>query len=189
VVELLKEITTPFKPELIESLRCGEDLLISGFAFTMRDASLSRTSKLLSEGMPLPFDLDCSLIFYAGPTPPTRDKPFGAIGPTTSARLDGYLEMLFKLGVAATLGKGPRTAEAVLLHSEYMRVYFAAVGGLGALYARHVRSHEIVAFPELGCEAVSRVELDRFPALVAIDSEGRDFFQKEYRTWSGSFSD
>lgn len=180
----LREIKTPFEPGLIELLTAGEEVAISGFAYTLRDASLKKIREYVNDGISLPFDLEGALVFYAGPTPSVKGRPFGAIGPTTSSRMDGYLEMLFKLGVAATLGKGTRGAGAGEIHKKYKKVYFAAVGGLGAFFAERVSSLAVIAWQELGCEAVFSVELNRFPALVAIDSKGNDFLRKEYTIWA-----
>ncbi len=179
----MREIKASFEPGVIEDLTAGEEIALSIPAFTLRDATLKRVQECLDHGISLPFDLEGALVFYAGPTPGVKGKPFGAIGPTTSSRMDGYLEMLFKLGVVATLGKGPRTAEAIEIHKKYKRVYFAATGGLGAFYAERVTSLDIIAWPDLGCEAVFLVKLHRFPVLVAIDSKGNDFFQQEYSMW------
>lgn len=180
----MTKLSLPPDPKDLLSLSAGEELSLSGEALTMRDAALRRIRTLVDAGGELPFDVGGQLIFYAGPCPPGAGRPCAAIGPTTSGRMDHFLEMLFQLGVRATLGKGPRSEEARALHERYGTVYLAAVGGIGALLAGNVESLEPVAWEELGPEAVNRVKLKEFPAVVAIDSTGRDFMSEQYALYS-----
>ena len=179
----MKELRLPPDPEALRSLTAGEEVLLSGPVLTMRDAALARLERLVREGHKPPFDLTGQVVFYAGPTPPAAGRPAGAIGPTTSARMDHMLELLLKAGAVATLGKGPRSADAVALHEPYGHVYFAAVGGVAALYGDMVDDIEPVAWEELGPEAVYRVTLSNFPAIVAIDASGRDHFSSQYASY------
>jgi len=178
----LKRLELPPEEGALRALTAGDDVELFGDALTMRDAALERLAALIEAGEQPPFDLAGQLVFYAGPAPPTADRPTGAIGPTTSARMDRYLHMLFELGVRATLGKGPRSEEVRQLHKDYGAVYLAAVGGVGALFATRVESLEVLAWDDLGPEAVHRVSLFGLPAVVAIDAGGADHLDAQYRT-------
>ncbi len=177
---MMKELTLPPDTDELRALEAGDDVLLSGQVLTMRDAALGRLQALLDEGERPPFALSGQLVFHAGPTPPAAGRPTGAIGPTTSARMDHFLEMLFDLGVVATIGKGPRSDESAALHATHGAVYFAAIGGLSALYGGMVEAVEPVCWEDLGPEAVRRVTLRGFPCLVAIDAFGREFFASRY---------
>lgn len=171
------ELELPMDPARAGELNAGDELLLCGGVLTMRDAALRRLEDLLRSGGEAPFGLEGQVVFHAGPTPPAAGRATGAVGPTTSARMDRYLEMLFGLGVTGTLGKGPRSEEAARLHEAFGTVYFAAVGGLGALYGGMVEEVQPVAWEDLGPEAVCRLTLSGFPALVAIDGRGRDYLE------------
>jgi tartrate/fumarate subfamily iron-sulfur-dependent hydro-lyase beta chain len=178
----LKRLALPPEQSALLSLRAGDEVELWGDAVTMRDAALKRLEEILASGGKPPFEISGQLIFHAGPTPPAAGRPAGAIGPTTSARMDRFLRMLFEQGVRATLGKGPRSDEARALHEARGAVYFAAAGGLGALYGGMVESMEPIAWEDLGPEAVYRVRLTGMPAFVAIDSHGEDHLAKQYET-------
>ncbi|MFH1150612.1 MAG: FumA C-terminus/TtdB family hydratase beta subunit [Actinomycetota bacterium] len=184
----MKKLSLPPDRETLRSLEAGDEVLLSGPALTMRDAALARLSSLAESGEKPPFEVTGQLIFHAGPAPPSAGRPAGAIGPTTSSRMDRYLETLFELGVPATLGKGPRSRETLELHERHGAVYFTTIGGIGALLAGHVTGLEVVAWEELGPEAVFRAVLDELPALVAIDSRGRDHLAKQYRKYRSTGS-
>ncbi len=173
-----KEIRLPEESEKLRELAAGEEVLLSGTVLTMRDAALKRLASLLARGEKPPFELAGRVVFHSGPTPAAAGRPAGAVGPTTSARMDPFLPMLFDLGVVATIGKGPRGPEAASCHASGRGVYLAAVGGLGALYGGLVDSIRPVAWPDLGPEAVQELGLERFPVLVAIDSSGNDHFPR-----------
>jgi len=161
----------------IEDLRAGDELLYSGEFLLMRDAAQKRFKKMLDEGKELPISLDGIIIFYAGPAKPTKDS-FGAIGPTTSSRMDSFLEMLYLKGVLATVGKGKRSLQAVSLCKKYKRVYFLAPSGAAAALAGRISGMTVVAFDDLGTEAIFRVSVKDFPLYVAIDCLGNDVFIK-----------
>lgn len=179
----MKELLLPPEATALRLLAAGEEVLLNGSVLTMRDAALGRLEALVLEGKEPPFELAGQVVFHAGPTPPAAGRPAGAVGPTTSARMDSFLDLLFGLGVSATLGKGPRSEEARALHEHAGSVYFAAVGGLGALYGGMVEAMEPVAWEDLGPEAVYRVTLKRFPAVVAIDSSGREYFSSLHESY------
>lgn len=176
----MKELRLPSRADTLSSLEAGDEVLISGDVLTMRDATLVRAQAMVDEGRELPFDLKGQLVFHAGPSPAAVGRPIGSIGPTTSKRMDQFLPMLFDLGVVATLGKGPRSERAVDLHRRYVAVYLAAVGGVAAVMGGMVTASVTIAWEDLGPEAVYRVMLKEFPAVVAIDSTGRDYLSEQY---------
>jgi fumarate hydratase subunit beta len=177
-----RRIQLPADDASLLELAAGERVELFGDALTMRDAALKRLEALLEAGQEPPFQLAGQLVFHAGPAPAGAGRATAAIGPTTSARMDRYLEMLFELGCHATLGKGPRSAEAASLHKKYGAVYFAAVGGLGALFGGLVEELEPVAWEELGAEAVHRVRMNGLPAIVAVDARGEDYLAGQYES-------
>lgn len=160
------------------ALRAGEPLLLSGVIFAARDAAHARFDAMLDRGEPLPFDLRDSVIYYAGPTDAPPGKIIGSIGPTTAGRMDMFAPRLYRLGLCATIGKGVRSPGVVETIQETGGLYLCAVGGAGALLASCVRSVEVVAFPELGCEAVRRLEVEDMPLLTAVDSFGGNIFDR-----------
>lgn len=159
------------------SLRAGDRVFLSGEVFTARDAAHKRFFELLDRGEALPFDVTGAVIYYAGPTPAPENMPIGSCGPTTSCRMDGFTPRLLDLGLGGIVGKGGRSAavrDAIIRNGS---VYLCAVGGAGALAAKCVRSCEVVAFAELGCESVKRLVLERFPLTVGIDCVGGSLFK------------
>ena len=176
----MKKLALPPDLEELRSLEPGRGVLLNGPALTMRDAALGRLASLVDAGESPGFALAGELVFYAGPSPAAAGRPCGAIGPTTSARMDPFLQLLFELGVRVTLGKGPRSPEAVALHRKYGAVYLAAVGGIAALHGGKVYSIEPIAWEDLGPEAVSRIVFEQFPATVAVDARGTDFLASRY---------
>jgi len=176
----LKDLILPPEAEALRSLAAGDEVLLTGDALTMRDAALGRLQGLVTEGLEPPFEMEGQLVFYSGPCPPAAGRPCGAIGPTTSARMDPFMGTLLERGVRATLGKGPRSEETRLLHQRFGAVYFVTVGGIAALLGGRVEKIEPVAWGDLGPEAVYRVRLSGFPAVVAIDSTGRDFLAEQH---------
>jgi len=179
----LKKLEIPLDMDAPGDLRAGEDVLLYGYALTMRDAVLGRLEALVDAGEKPPFEVCGQLIFHAAPTPPAAGRATGAIGPTTSTRMDRFLGMLFELGVRATLGKGRRSEDARLLHEAYGAVYFASPGGIAALFGGMVESMTQVAWEDLGPEVVYRVKLAGLPALVAIDARGEDHLAKQYKIY------
>lgn len=181
----MKVLNLPPDDKELRTLAAGEELLLVGRALTLRDAAHGRLADLVNRGEKPPFDLAGELVFYAGPSPAAAGRPVGAIGPTTSARMDRFLELTFELGVRVTLGKGPRARQVKELHERYGAVYLAAVGGVAALLGGLVEDIEPVAWEDLGPEAVYRVILRDFPAVVAIDASGRDFLSERYLHYGG----
>ena len=158
------------------SLRAGQRILLSGTVYTARDAAHKRLMALLDEGAPLPFPLADGVIYYCGSTPAPQGLPIGACGPTTSSRMDPYTPRLYDLGLCATIGKGERDAATCAAICRNGGVYLCAIGGAGALIARHVRGAEVIAFADLGCEAVKRLEIEDLPLFVAEDCHGGSIF-------------
>jgi fumarate hydratase subunit beta len=165
--------------EWAHSLRVGMKVLLSGTVYTARDAAHKRFIDLINSGESLPFPLDGAVIYYAGPTPPKPGKPIGSCGPTTSGRMDSFAPTLLDRGLAAMIGKGERNAAVREAIKENGAVYFAAIGGAGALAAASISSSEVIAFPELGCESVKRLTFKDFPLIVAIDSHGGDIYDRK----------
>lgn len=172
-----KRITTPLSDELVRSLRAGDNVLISGTIYTGRDAAHKRLVDLLRAGQPLPFDLKGQIIYYVGPSPAKPGQVIGSAGPTTSGRMDAYTPVLHQHGLKATIGKGSRNAEVIEAMKRHGAVYLAAVGGAAALIARSIKGAEVVAYPELGPEAIRRLEVEDFPAVVVNDVEGNDLYK------------
>lgn len=178
-------IDLPVSRETLATLRAGEEVRLFGPVFTVRDAGHERLlSAALERDGVLPFDLAGQTLFYAGPTPPAAGRPIGSVGPTTAKRMDFATPELLRAGIVATIGKGARSEEVRSVHAETGSVYFAPVGGAAALLARHVIAAEPIAWPELGTEALVRLELTDFPAFVAIDAAGRDIYAEAPRAWS-----
>lgn len=173
------ELTTEGLRSAIPELSVGDRVYLSGTVYTSRDAAHKELFRLLDEGSELPFPLRDAVIYYAGPTTGHGGMPVGSCGPTTSARMDGFAPRLYRLGVAATIGKGERDEGVKQAIRETGSVYLCAVGGAGALIARHITSAEEIAFPELGCESVKRLTVDHLPLIVAVDAAGRDIFQRD----------
>jgi tartrate/fumarate subfamily iron-sulfur-dependent hydro-lyase beta chain len=178
-------ITLPRDVGMMRGLPAGTAVSLSGPVFTARDATHARlVAELEREGV-LPHGLAGQVLFYAGPTPARAGgRPVGAVGPTTSRRMDAWTPRLLSAGIAATLGKGPRGDDVRRACAEHGAVYLTAVGGAAALLGQRVVSAEIVAYPELGTEALRRLELLDFPAWIAIDAQGRDLFAEARRAWS-----
>ncbi len=179
----MREITAPLTDETARSLRAGEQVLLSGTVYTARDAAHLRMLDCLREGRELPFDVRGQVIYYAGPTPTPAGRAVGAIGPTTSVRMDGATPTLLREGLKGMIGKGQRSAAVVEAMRECGAVYFAAVGGAAALMARCVTACEVIAWDDLGAESVKRLTLDRLPLVVAIDCEGRSAFEDGQRAY------
>ena len=167
-----KPIAAPLAPEVASSLRAGELVALSGTLLTARDAAHQRLIAAVEAGEPLPFDLEGQVIYYCGPTPARPGRPIGSAGPTTACRMDRFAPALYRLGLRGTIGKGGRGPEVRQVLQECGAVYFAALGGAGALLARCVRSAEVVAYEDLGPEAIRRLTVEDFPAIVAYDSRG-----------------
>ncbi len=172
-------ISTDNLKNLSMTLKAGDRVLLSGTVYTMRDAAHKKITELLNSNSPLPFNLSGSVIYYAGPTPTPNGLAIGSCGPTTSSRMDVFTPRLLDLGVAAMIGKGPRSADVCAAIIKNKAVYFCAIGGAGALASECIKSCEVLAFDELGCESIKKLEFDKFPLIVGIDSEGGNLFLGE----------
>lgn len=170
-------IKTPVTAEDLASLRAGDAVYLSGTVYTSRDAAHKRLCELLSEGGEAPYALEGSAVYYVGPTPERPGEPIGAAGPTTSGRMDSYSPMLLDRGQKIMIGKGARNKavrDAIVRNGA---VYLGAVGGAGAAMAASVRSCEVICWPDLGCEAVRKLEVEDFPLTVIIDAQGNDLYE------------
>ena len=164
--------------EWVSTLRAGDRVYLSGVVYTARDAAHKRIVQMLDSGEALPFDINGSVVYFAGPTPAKGELAIGSIGPTTSSRMDCFSPRMLSLGQKAMIGKGNRSQEVVDSMVENGAVYFAAVGGAGALYSGCIRSCRVVGFDDLGCESVKELVVEDFPLLVAIDSQGNSLYNK-----------
>ena len=171
-------LTTPFDNTTIEQLSAGDKVFISGHIFTARDAAHKRWCEAINNKKTLHYSLDGEIIYFAGPAPAKPNQPIGSVGPTTSYRMDDYSPIVIEhLGIKGMIGKGPRSREVVEAMKQFKCVYFAAIGGLGAMLANCVTECEIIDFQDLGPEAVRKLTVKNFPAIVAIDINGNDMFE------------
>jgi len=172
-------ITPPLDKGTLARLVAGRRVLITGEVFGARDQAHLRMNEALARGEELPFDPRGAIVYYVGPTPGTRGRAVGAAGPTTSTRMDAICGPLFEAGVAATIGKGPRGPDAREAMRKSDAVYLVATGGAGALLGSRIEKAEVLAYDDLGCEALRRLTVRDFPAVVAIDASGRDLFERD----------
>lgn len=170
-------LTAPLTREEARKLRAGDSCLISGVIYTARDAAHKRLCELLDEGKELPIDLKDSIIYFVGPSPAKPGQAIGSAGPTTSYRMDAYSPALIALGQTGMIGKGKRGDEVVAAMKEHGAVYFGAIGGCGALLSKCIKESKIVAYDDLGAEAIRRIVVEDFPAIVVIDSEGNNLYE------------
>lgn len=168
----MKKVTLPLDKETAESLRAGDSVLLSGVIFTARDCAHKRLFGLIEKSETLPVDLKSTVIYYAGPCPAKPNEVSGSCGPTTSARMDAFAPALLNMGLNAIIGKGEMCEEVRKALIKNSSVYFAAIGGAGALYGKTIKKSECIAFPDLLSEAIYRLEIENFPAVVAYDSFG-----------------
>ncbi|MCI6640769.1 MAG: Fe-S-containing hydro-lyase [Pygmaiobacter massiliensis] len=171
------QIQTPFTEQAARSLRAGDRVLLSGTIYTARDAAHKRLCEMVARGEKLPFDPMDGIVYYVGPAPARPGRPIGSAGPTTSYRMDAYAPTLIGLGLRGMIGKGYRSSQVVDAMRQYGGVYFAAIGGAGALIGRSIKAAEVIAFEDLGPEALRRLQVEDFPLTVVIDSEGNDLYQ------------
>ena len=180
----VKRITPPLTDEVVKDLKIGEKVLITGVIYSARDAAHKRIVDMMADNEELPFDLKGAVIYFMGPAPAKPGQPIGSAGPTTSYRMDAYSPTLVAAGLKGMVGKGARSDEVVESMKEHCAVYFAATGGAGALISKSIKKAEVVAFDDLGAEAVRRLEVEDFPCTVAQDCYGDNMYQKgieEYR--------
>ncbi len=177
------KIDTPLTDEVVAQLHAGDSVLISGKIYVARDAAHKRLVAALQAGQPLPFDIRGQIIYYMGPSPARPGRPIGSAGPTTSYRMDPYTPALLEAGLKGMIGKGNRSAEVRQALARRRAVYFASVGGAAALIAQTVRAAEVIAYPELGPEALQRLEVEEFPAIVIDDIYGADAYEMGKATY------
>lgn len=170
-------ITAPINKEETKKLKAGDSVLISGVIYTARDAAHERMTRLHHEGVDFPIDLTNQVIYYAGPCPAKPGEVIGSCGPTTAGRMDAYTPELLDNGLGAMIGKGVRSNEVVEAIKRNKCVYFGAIGGAGALIAECIKKAEVVAYDDLGTEAIRRLEVVDFPAVVLMDCEGNDLYE------------
>lgn len=169
-------ITTPLTDEIISNLKSGDEVLISGTIYTARDAAHKKLVDSINSGESLPFDIKNAIIYYVGPSPKKPGDVIGSAGPTTSYRMDAYTPTLLDLGLKGMIGKGSRNKNVVESIKKNHAVYFAAIGGAGALISSTIKSSEVIAYEELGPEAVHKLTVEDFPAIVVLDSSGNDLY-------------
>ena len=170
-------LRAPFTDDVIRSLTAGDLVYLSGTIYTARDAAHKRLCEMLDRGEPMPFDFAGQVVYYAGPCPAKPGQPIGSVGPTTAGRMDAYSPRLIREGLKVMIGKGLRDAAVVDALKQYTGVFFAAIGGAAALMARCVDSAEVIAFDELGTEAIRRLTVTELPVIVAIDCQGRNVYE------------
>jgi len=171
-------IETPVSDETIEKLHAGDTVYITGYLYTGRDSAHKKLIELVKEGKDLPIDVRGQMIYYVGPTPARPGKPIGSAGPTTSYRMDSYAPTLHEMGLKGTIGKGLRSEEVKESLKKNKAVYLAAVGGAGALISKSIESAEVIAYPELGPEAIRRIRVNEFPCIVINDMHGGDLYEQ-----------
>lgn len=174
---MVVKLTTPLTQETVKSLKAGDNCLITGVIYTARDAAHKRLCQLIEEGKTLPFDIKDAVIYFVGPTPAKPGQAIGSAGPTTSYRMDAYSPVLIRQGLTGMIGKGKRGPEVITAMKIYGAVYFGAIGGCGALLSKCIKKAQIVAYEDLGAEAIRRLEVEDFPVVVVIDSEGNNLYE------------
>lgn len=162
----------------IPQIKAGDEVYLSGTVYTARDAAHKKIRSLIEKGEETPFLLDGACIYYAGPTPERPGSIIGSCGPTTSSRMDVHTPLLMDNGLLAMIGKGPRSKEVIESIIKHSGIYFCAIGGAGALCAKSVKKYDVIAFPELGCESVKRLEIQDFPVICGIDCRGKSVFEE-----------
>lgn len=178
------KLQAPFNKEDIKSLNAGDNVLISGEIIAARDAAHKRLMEAYTNNVEIPLDLKNQVIYYLGPSPAKPGEVIGAAGPTTSGRMDKYTPMMLSLGISAMIGKGYRSKEVIESIVNHNAVYMVAIGGAGALIAKSIKSYKVIAYEDLGAEAIARLEVIDFPAIVVIDSKGNNFYeigQRQYK--------
>ena len=171
------EIKTPLKDDVLERLRAGDRFFICGIIYTARDAAHARLFELLEKGEETPFPLEGQVIYYTGPAPAKAGRVIGSAGPTTSYRMDPYAIFLFEKNAKISIGKGDRSQEFKDKLKQHQGLYLSAIGGAAALISRSIKKCDLVAYPDLGAEAIYRLEVEDFPAIVAYDAHGGDLFE------------
>lgn len=182
-MDMERHITAPLQQDTVRSLRAGDYVYITGTIYTARDAAHKRMSETLDEGGKLPFDVESNVIYYMGPSPAREGRPIGSAGPTTASRMDKYAPRLLDMGLKGMIGKGKRSEDVRRAVIRNGAVYFAAVGGAGALLSRSIESSEVIAYDDLGTEAIRRLQVKDFPVIVVIDSAGNNLYETAIREY------
>ena len=177
-------LTPPLNDEDVEGLQAGDRVLISGTIYTGRDAAHKRLTDLLKSGEPLPIDIKGQIIYYVGPSPAKPGMAVGAAGPTTSYRMDAYAPELIRLGLKGMIGKGARNQDVKDAMAKFKAVYFAAIGGAGALMAQAIKKAAVMAYEDLGPEAIRKMEVEDFPVLVVNDVRGNDLYEEGIKKYA-----
>ena len=180
-----RQIRVPITKEDVKSLKAGDYVYLSGTIYSARDAAHKRMIETIEAGEELPVDLTGQMIYYMGPSPAREGRPIGSAGPTTASRMDKYTPKLLDMGLAGMIGKGKRTKEVIDAVVRNTSVYFAAVGGAGALLSKCIKKAKVVAYDDLGTEAIRRLEVENLPAIVVVDCEGNNLYETailEYQT-------
>ncbi|MCR5624829.1 MAG: Fe-S-containing hydro-lyase [Lachnospiraceae bacterium] len=172
-----KHITTPLNEEMVEDLKAGDYVYITGVVYTARDAAHKRMYEALKENKELPFDIKNNIIYYLGPSPAREGQVIGSAGPTTSGRMDKYTPDLLDLGLKGMIGKGKRTENVINSMKKNKAVYFAAIGGAGALLSKCIKKAEVIAYDDLGTEAIRKLYVEDLPVIVVIDSDGTNLYK------------
>ena len=178
-----KYIYAPITKEVATTLKAGDYVYISGTIYTARDAAHKRMDEILNNNQPLPINIEGELIYYMGPSPAREGRPIGSAGPTTASRMDKYAPRLLDMGLGGMIGKGKRSQTVLDAIVRNKSVYFASVGGAGALLAKCIKKSEVVAYDDLGAEAIRKLEVENFPVIVVADCEGNNLYEtaiKEY---------
>lgn len=179
-----KHITTPITAETTKDLKAGDYVYITGTIYVARDAAHKRMIEALDRGEQLPIDIKDATIYYMGPSPAREGRPIGSAGPTTASRMDKYAPTLLDLGQKAMIGKGKRTKEVSDAIVRNQAVYFAAIGGAGALLSKCITSSEVICYEDLGAEAIRKIEVENFPVIVVIDREGNNLYETAIREFA-----
>ena len=182
-----KKIQAPLKKEELISLQAGDYIYITGTIYSARDAAHKRMYEAMLEGKEIPFDLKDNVIYYLGPTPAKEGQVIGSAGPTTSSRMDKYTPLLLDNGLNGMIGKGKRSKEVMDSIVKNKAVYFAAVGGAGALLSKCIKKSEVIAYDDLGTEAIRKMEVEDFPVIVVIDSEGNNLYETAVENFKKTF--
>ena len=175
---MVRKVTLPLTGETVKELKAGDNVLLTGVMYVARDAAHKRMVEALDQGKPLPFDIKGQTIYYMGPSPARPGEVIGSAGPTTSGRMDVYTPRLIAEGLKGMVGKGMRSPAVKDALKKYKAVYLAAIGGAGALISRSIKKSEVIAYEELGAEAIRRIEVEDFPVIVINDIYGGDFYQE-----------
>lgn len=179
-----KYLTEPFTEEKIAQLKAGDYVYITGTVYTARDAAHKRMIETLDRGEELPFDIKNQLIYYLGPSPAREGRVIGSAGPTTSSRMDKYAPRLLDLGLRGMIGKGKRNEQVIDAIVRNKGIYFAAVGGAGALLSKCIKNAEVIAYDDLGTEAIRKLEVQKLPVIVVIDTEGQNQYETAVKQWN-----